>query len=361
MSDTLVIILGETRANELTFNNFKQNVMDELNCDLCVCIGVKSGYDYDNDFYKLAKYRFIYNEPDDYGEAFDYAYEYVLGTGEKYECMDNMNNLMGKEKREIYDKNEDYDEIIKYTENYYDETLKNKVYGIKNQNENYLYYEDNVILYKKHLCWREYLKIGNQYLGGIKDKYNEQPGSAGILLFYRWFLLKNIMENGLINKYERFIITRSDFMYQLPHPKLEYLDKKYIWIPDGEYYGGYTDRHAILSKTNVIGYLNILNNMFLKSNEYFTKMKNRNDWNLEKIIKFHLEQNDLLKNVREFPYIMYSVRNKNGSTRWSKGVYDEKLGYYIKYIEEYKKSLYYKNKFENSDLVDIDLFYKSLI
>ena len=34
MSKTLVIILSETRAHELTFNNFKKNVIDELNADL---------------------------------------------------------------------------------------------------------------------------------------------------------------------------------------------------------------------------------------------------------------------------------------------------------------------------------------
>jgi hypothetical protein len=48
MSNTLVIILSETRASELTFDSFKKNVLDELNADLCVCIGVKPDYDYNN-------------------------------------------------------------------------------------------------------------------------------------------------------------------------------------------------------------------------------------------------------------------------------------------------------------------------
>ena len=55
MCKTLVVILGETRASELTFDSFKQNVIDELEADLCLCIGVKSDYDYDNPFYQLAK------------------------------------------------------------------------------------------------------------------------------------------------------------------------------------------------------------------------------------------------------------------------------------------------------------------
>ena len=80
------------------------------------------------------------------------------------------------------------------------------------------------------------------------------------------------------------------------------------------------------------------------------------NWNLESVIKFHLEQNNVKHLVKEFPYIMYSVRNINGTTRWSTGDYSNKLGYYIKYKTEFEKSTYYKNKFEKSGLT-IDEFY----
>ena len=204
------------------------------------------------------------------------------------------------------------------------------------------------------------MKIKNQFLGGIKDKYNEHPGSAGILIFFRWFLLKNLIDNDLINKYHRFIITRSDYIYNLPHPKVENMNENCIWIPDSEHYGGYTDRHVILSKNNIKSYLNILNNLVLRSNNYFMKMKIKSDWNLEQLIKFHLEQNNVLHLVKEFPYVMYSVRNINGSTRWSQGTFSNKLGYCIKYSSEYNISNYYKNEFDKSGLT-IDEFYKKLI
>jgi len=287
---TLVIILSETREHELTFDNFKQNVINVLNADLCVCIGIKKDYDYNNPYYKLAKYKFTYEEPDDYGTAFDYAYSIL--------------------------RNENTEETP--------------------------------------IHWREFLKIKDQFLGGIKDTTEQHPGSSGILIFFRWFLLKNLIQNYLINKYDRFIITRSDFIYQLPHPKIQTMSNKYIWIPDCEHYSGYTDRHAVLSKTTIEPYLNILNTIVLRSNEYFTKMKKENNWNLEKLIKFHLDQNNI--SVKEFPYIMYSVRSNSGTTRWSTGTYSGSLGYYIKYSSEYDKSTYYKNEFENSNL-RIDEFY----
>jgi hypothetical protein len=89
------------------------------------------------------------------------------------------------------------------------------------------------------------------------------------------------------------------------------------------------------------------------------KMKHKMNWNLEQVIKFHLEQNNVDHLVKEYPYIMYSVRNINGSTRWASGDYSNEFGYYIKYSTEYDKSTYYKKNFENSGM-PINEFYKNL-
>jgi hypothetical protein len=378
MSKTLVVILSETRESELTFDNFKKNVIDELNADLCVCIGVKPDYDYSNPFYKLAKYKFTYDEPNDFGDAFEYAYNVISQNKPKYEYLHNINALYGKlqhpqqstENITYYGNNTEYltnlddfndDVVIIHTKDFSDKSWKNQVYGIKNSNNDNLVSQENIITYKKPIYWREFLKVKDQFLGGVIDSDNQHPGSAGILIFFRWFLLKNLFDNDLINKYERFIITRSDFIYQLPHPKLEHMNDNYIWIPDCEHYDGYTDRHVVLSKNNIESYLNILNNLVLRSNEYFIKMKNKNNWNLEQLIKFNLEQNNVLHLVKEFPYIMYSVRNINGTTRWSKGNYSNELGYCIKYQSEYDKSSNYKNEFEKSELTVNDFYKKKII
>jgi hypothetical protein len=371
MSKTLVIVLSETRAHELAFDSFKQNVVDELNADLCVCIGVKPDYDYDNPYYQLAKYKFLYEEPNDFGDAFEYAYNEISINRAKYECLENVNALYGKlkepgqsaENMTYYGKKESItniddfneEEIVLLTNKFPDELWKDQVYGIKTS-DRVLKHQEHVITYRKPLYWRHFLKIKNQIFGGVKDKDHSHPGSAGILIFFRWFLLKHLKENDLINQYDRFIITRSDFVYQLPHPKVELMNENCIWIPDGEKYGGYTDRHVVLSKTNLEPYLNIFNNMVLRSNEYFMKMQKHNEWNLEQVIQFHLEQNNVSHIVRHMPYIMYAVRNKDGSTRWSKGSYSNELGYFIKYDGEFRTSRHYKGEFEKSGL-SIDEFY----
>ena len=369
MSKTLVIILAETRAFELTFDTFKKNVIDELNADLCLCIGVKLDYNYDNPFYKLAKYKFLYNETsNDFGEAFDYAYDILKKDINKYEKIENFVKTVkcygsydNDTENELNLDDFDDDQII-IKKNYLpDKTCKTQVYGInKVENEkNNEKTDEKIITYRKSLHWREFLKIKNQIMGGIKDKYNQHDGSAGILIFFRWFLLKNLIDNDIISKYDRFVITRSDFIFQLPHPKVESLNKKYLWIPDGESYGGYTDRHAILSQHHIIPYLNILNNFVLKSNDYFSKMNKLNDWNLERLIKFNLEQNNV-GIVKRIPYIMYSVRNIDGTTRYCNGTFSEDLGYFIKYIKEFNASNYYRKLFEKSSM-PICEFYKHYI
>lgn len=335
MSKTLVIILSETRTSELTFDNFKKNVIDELNADLCVCIGIKPSYEYNNPFYQLAKYKFLYDEPEDFGDAFDYAFKTMSCDMPKYERLEHDTN------------------------SFHDNAWKKQVYGIKSGYDD-LVMCPNIITYKKPLHWREFLKVKDQFLGGIKDAHHEHPGSGGILIFFRWFLLKKLIDNDLMNKYDRFIITRSDYVYQLPHPKMELMNENHIWFPDCEHYGGYTDRHVVLSKNNIESYLNIFNNMVFRSNEYYIKMKNKTNWNIEQLIKFNLEQNHVLHLVKEFPYVMYTIRNINGSTRWSHGIFSNSLCYYIKYHTEYDKSTDYKNKFESSTM-SIDNFYKSLI
>ena len=325
---TLIIILSETRASEFTFDSFKANVLEAVGgeVDVGVCIGVKPDYDYENPFYKIAKHRFIINEPDDYATVFDDAYA---------EIINNQNNQNGDGK-------------------------------CQNQDQA-----------QPPLPWRDFLKIREQFMGGVKNSGHD--GSAGILIYYRWMLLKHLKETALIDQYDRFIITRSDFVWVLPHPSVvEVLTADHVWIPDEEWYGGYTDRHAVLTRDTVEPYLNIFNNMVLRSHTYYTKMKAYNNWNLERLIRFHLVENGINHLVKAFPYVMYSVRGNNGTTRWSVGIYNDALGYNIKYKSEYDRPFYYKAKWDDFERAEaskdtkdtehdeinktrITLYYKSLL
>jgi hypothetical protein len=77
----LVVILAETRASELTFGRFKQNVLDKLGADLALCIG-DNPRETPNEFYSHAKYIWKFEEPADWATAFD-----AYAQGRNWRCL----------------------------------------------------------------------------------------------------------------------------------------------------------------------------------------------------------------------------------------------------------------------------------
>ena len=276
MSDkrTLVCVIAETRAHKITWPSFKQNLLNELNADLALCISTPDGYDYENPFWQEAKYKWTVPEYDDWGQAFDLAQSQIMQRCGIEEKMD----------------------------------------------------------------WRKLLLIKDQWLGGIEGE-NKHPGSAAILIYFRWHLLAGLIDDGIINKYDRFIITRSDFLWESPHPPLVLLDKSKIWVPDGEAYYGITDRHAVLSPEHLVPYLNLIELIVCWTDNLYKLMEGDSVWNLEQYIHFVLLNRGYGDSIKYFPYCMYSVREREGTTRWKKGTWSEELGYYIKYSSEYASAL----------------------
>lgn len=180
----------------------------------------------------------------------------------------------------------------------------------------------------KDTGWRKLLNVPDQWLGGIQGE-RAQPGSAAILIYFRWLLLKNIVEQQLHLRYDSFIITRSDFVWASDHPPVA--SDGAIWIPYGEGYGGYTDRHAIVPSRWVNTYLDLLSPVVHTPDALRESMRGQTSWNLERYIKFHLEQAVPRPQVKHFPFAMYSVRNKGGGTRWAAGTWNRRLGYFVKY------------------------------
>jgi hypothetical protein len=124
-------------------------------------------------------------------------------------------------------------------------------------------------------------------------------------------------------------------MWDVPHPALELLEPDAIWIPNGEGYGGLTDRHAVLSQSNYEDYLGILRPVLTSPSQLAREMSERSDWNLERFI-FHSLSRTRAK-VELFPYPAFSVREWGGPTSWSKGKWSFRLGCYVKYSTELRE------------------------
>jgi hypothetical protein len=264
---TLVIILGQARADKLTWTSFKTHVLDELKADLALCIGESPNNNSSNFYWANAKYKWTLPEYEDFGDGFDQI------QLERYGHITN---------------------------------------------------------------WRKILQVKSQWLGGIKGD-GEHPGSAGILIYFRAKLYDFIVKENISDQYDRFIITRSDFMWEISHPKVERLQPNFVWIPYGEFYGGVTDRHVVLSRHNLEAYLNLIDPILEDTDSLMSSMMayiQKPIWNLERYILFHFKRLNKASEIRFLPYMMYSIREQSTPTRWAQGVYDHKTGFYIKYPTE---------------------------
>lgn len=279
---TLVCVIGETRGASATWRAFKSNVLEALDADLALCIGVNSEYDYSNPFWQHAIYRWCVNEQFDFASQIDTLAERLLGV-------------------------------------------------------------------KKRKNWRQLIRDGGGFMFGGLCKLGGNTewahASGGILLYFRHVLKQKIEENSICSKYDWVIVTRSDYMWNMAHPRVHFRGERKIWIPDGEQYGGFTDRHAVLPTELVAQYLGVLESM-VHHQAYYSEMLRRNpgNSNLETLIKLHLNFFGLSESIGMFPYCMYTVRAPGQqASGWSKGEYLDRFGNYVKYPSEHLWAEFFKN------------------
>lgn len=266
----LVIVLAETRAHELTFAAFKQNLLDRLGADLALCVG-DGPREVPNPFYEHAKY------------VWKFAESKMAGHEDWSAAMDEL---------------------------------------AEGRN------------------WRHLLEIPDSWMSGIKDPVHYWPGGGHLLLVFREFLRRSIDTAGILDRYDWLIITRSDMMYPIAHPSLDLFSTDHIWVPDGERYNGFTDRHILVPKKYFRRFLDLTRDIFEKPDDLTRRMKALGRaWNTESFIKFRFHEMGLLERVRFSPYFMYLVRAADGHTRWSAGDYNVQLRLFIKYRKEYSSSL----------------------
>jgi hypothetical protein len=189
--------------------------------------------------------------------------------------------------------------------------------------------------------WRSMLRIKGFWQGGIQSKQPQRSSSA-LLPFCRWLLLDGLRQDKVLDRYDRFIITRSDFFWLCPHPPLSVLDQDAIWVPDGEDYGGVNDRHLVASRSDVESCLDVIEDVLLHPIELYEEIKDQPQVNNEFLLAHHLERRGLLQKVKRFPSVMYLARELNdyGPT-YSGGRYDGSAGHFVKYKSEFRAAKAY--------------------
>jgi hypothetical protein len=111
-----------------------------------------------------------------------------------------------------------------------------------------------------------YILSDSGILGGVK--HANFYGSGAIALVVRYYLYSAIKQYKLDEKYDRFIITRTDHYYSCPHDISELQPAEHVFIPQGEDYFGICDRHTVLHSSNVASVLDVLRPLIAFPEEY---------------------------------------------------------------------------------------------
>jgi hypothetical protein len=236
---TLVCVIGQIRIPELTWDRFKNYVLDELEADLALCLHDGGQTDRDNPYHKNAKYVFEYKNTGCWAKSYD-----AMNPG-----------------------------------------------------------------------WRDLVSIPGDWIGNVKEPI-ERKGTGGVLTFLRWWLYQNLEK---IEKYDRVVVTRSDWFWTAPHPTL---DNDHIWIPNAEFHGGLCDRHLVIPSKylkdaltfgQMENHIATGNNMIQLLNQRLCEGWGHFMYNVESFMYLRFMELGLLPHVGFFPLTMFLASDTLGT------------------------------------------------
>jgi hypothetical protein len=183
--------------------------------------------------------------------------------------------------------------------------------------------------------WKLLLQISGNWLGEITESGGKRPGSAARVWLLKHHALQMIRTLGLAEQFDCFIATRSDFYYIAAHAAPEALSPGYVWAQRDQSYGGVPDRHTVVAMRDVDLVLDWLSPILLDYDRLHRLMKHGTmSWNAESYMKLLLMCRRRYHRLRRFPNTMFLVRSDQAATTWAEGVYDESLGFRVKYPDE---------------------------
>ena len=192
--------------------------------------------------------------------------------------------------------------------------------------------------------WQRLLRFPGPWLGGVTLRSGRVPGSGAIQLAIRGRLLDRLRSRHYedskceLDQYDRFVLTRSDFVYLSKFTPGMFMDPG-IYFPDGEFHGGYTDRFAVADRAGLEHLLSLTETLIAQPGKIASRLEAQYG---EKTLAYHMNPERLLGMwvggyVRHhIPYTMYTVKRPEDPTSWSAGELVPELGYCVKYPEEHK-------------------------
>lgn len=184
--------------------------------------------------------------------------------------------------------------------------------------------------------WRNDLLAYTSREDGLMGAADGRPGSGAVIFCARWYVQKAIEKYGWTDRYDRFILTRADHFYGCAHD-LSKLNPLFMWVPEGQAFGGVTDRHLVANSQQIMKALDIYPNPLRYPSKYVDER-----WylkNPEKLITNRWKEENLWDDTRRFDRVMFTCADNGDQTRWQ-GRSEEKAkeGVYLKYVVEYNQT-----------------------
>jgi len=162
-------------------------------------------------------------------------------------------------------------------------------------------------------------------------------GHGAIVFFFRWALAQKIRELKLDEIYDQFVVTRSDHFYQCDQ-LLHHMDPQYVWVIEGQDYGGINDRHYVASNKDILKSLNVLPPI-LENPEVYADWLKAKYMNSEMILGRRFEEEGL--QMRRFPRNIFvcaaeeEPKRSGLAKKYNHTVTPDGVQRHIKYTSEY--------------------------
>jgi hypothetical protein len=186
----------------------------------------------------------------------------------------------------------------------------------------YGHYEEDAPDWSHHLDqlangsdWSILCEFRPQWLG--RAERCQHPAAGAINFVLRARAAQYLLRHSLLYRYDQYIITRADFLYVADHPRL---DPSYLWIPEGQDWGGYNDRHAVVSTAAILPYLQIIEDLVRHPQQWYNYLSTRHPpygWGSENIIYEYLQYTQWSRLVRRYTHPAFLVAEEGvDRTAW---------------------------------------------
>eukprot|EP01084_Bolivina_argentea_P159693 278119_1 len=146
-----------------------------------------------------------------------------------------------------------------------------------------------------------------------------------------------------IHDQSKGITIWSDYKYICDFPMDQLTNNRTItnkiWITSGEEFSGITDRNLLTSNELFLNTLNITMDIFANYGKWIGALLADEAWNIEGILKVHLQLQNVWQYVGKYDQMMFLVRSNQTFYRHTIGRWDNTQKVFIRYQHEYERSL----------------------